>query len=77
MILRYHWGLARKDKAREEGESATRARAEKCSYSYRGKDFNFALSLEISEDKGCTTNTREKPKGSTKRLSGRGLKRKA
>ncbi len=78
MVLRHHWGMAERERALKEKERAKERKAEKESYRYGERDFNFALKLEISDDETEATNANERPTRTTsKKPAGRAAKRKA
>jgi hypothetical protein len=61
MILCHHWNLAKKDTAMAEGEGQHILRATRERNRYSNEDFEFALSLEMSEDKSHVTTTKDAP----------------
>jgi hypothetical protein len=78
MILRHHWGLARKEKAVRERDKAKEKGADRESYCYGKKDFSFALKLDISDSETEDLGANEPPaQATTKNSSGRARKRKA
>jgi hypothetical protein len=78
MVLPYYWGMAKEEKVIRGREKAKEKRAEKDSYGYGEKDFNFALKLDISDNNMEATGANDPPaQATTKRFSGRSGKRKA